>query len=349
MFAKHDKKGIEPSAVRLGFTLVELLVVIAVIGILVALLLPAVQAAREAARRMSCGNNLKQIGLAAQNFESQYRRFPSSWKPTAPSAAGDVDGWSAHGQLLPFIEQVGLASNIDFDVSYNLATNITTSGGTAKKLSSLRVPTFLCPSEIKDEVRRDSSGAPEHYPFNYAANVGVWLVYDPQTGDGGSGAFYPNSQLNTGSFTDGLSNTLCFAEVRAWNPYYRNAAQANPPQPSPTSVCGMGGQFKSNSGHTEWVDGRSHQTGFTATFTPNTKVICNVGGQNYDVDWTNQQEGKSATIRTYAAVTARSHHRTGVQVVLMDGSTHFVDNNININVWQALATRNGGEPAPTID
>src|SRR5437773_10636417 len=89
---------------RAGFTLVELLVVVAIIGVLVALILPAVQSAREAARRMSCGNNLRQIGLGLQNFESTFKHFPSSLRPTLVDANGLFNGWSAPAQILPHLE-----------------------------------------------------------------------------------------------------------------------------------------------------------------------------------------------------------------------------------------------------
>ena len=109
-------------------------------------------------------------------------------------------------------------------------------------------------------------------------------------------------------------------------------------------VCALGGSFKTNSGHTEWVDGRVHQTGVTTTFTPNTKVLCRQGGITYDIDWTNQREGRSSTVPTYAAVTSRSYHPTGVNVVLMDGSVQFVANEIHLSIWRALSTRAGNEP-----
>ena len=195
---------------RRGFTLVELLVVIAIIGILIALLLPAVQAAREAARRMQCGNNLKQIGLALHNFENAHQKFP-------PSYVGE--GWSLQARILPYLEEVNLAE----------------------------------------------------------------------------------------------------------------------------SVCSLGGDFKSSSGHTEWIDGRTHQTGITTVFTPNTRVPCKVDGVEYDVDWTNQQEGKSDTVRTYAVVTARSHHPGVVCGLLMDGSVQSFSDTIDLQTWRALSTRNGQE------
>jgi hypothetical protein len=107
-------------------------------------------------------------------------------------------------------------------------------------------------------------------------------------------------------------------------------------------VCSLGGDFKADTGHTEWVDGRAHQTGFTTVFTPNSKVMCDLGGQ-FDVDWNNMQEGKSTTAPTFAAVTSRSYHANGVMAMMMDGSVHFLPNTIEIGVWRALATRDGGE------
>src|SRR2546423_7031733 len=108
-----------PRSGRSAFSLLELLVVIAIIGVLVALLLPAVQAAREAARRMSCGNNLRQIGLGLQNFEAIFKCFPSSLRPTPPDPNGFFSGWSVHAQILPYLEQANLYQNIDFDLPYS--------------------------------------------------------------------------------------------------------------------------------------------------------------------------------------------------------------------------------------
>ena len=331
-----------------GFTLVELLVVIAVIGILVALLLPAVQAAREAARRMSCSNNLKQLGLALANFENVHRAYPESWHATAPSPSGAIDGWSAQAQLLPYLEQNPLADRVDFDQSYNLAQAVPGTGGQPVPLSSLRIPILLCPSEVRNEVRT-SGGTPVHYPLNYGVNLGVWFAYDPVTQRGGEGAFQPLKRRTAAALLDGLSNTLGMAEVKAYTPYFRNAAAADPPLPPAAGLSALGGQFNSETGHTEWVDGRVHQTGFTAAYTPNTRVEYLHNGVRYDVDWTNQQEGKSATVKTYAAVTSRSYHPGGVQVVLMDGSVHFVADPIKLDVWRALSTRDGGEPQARIE
>ncbi len=332
---------------RAGFTLVELLVVIAIIGILVALLLPAVQAAREAARRMSCSNQLKQMGLALHNFQLQDRYFPPSWKPTAPDASGAVNGWSAQALLLPYLEQGALADPIDFDLSYKLARTVNRHGRQIP-LSAMRVASFLCPSETRDE-QRFSGGTPSNYPINYGVNLGSWFVFDPASRRGGRGAFFPTSRLRPADFDDGMSNTMAMSEVLAWTPYFRNAARSgNPPIPSPADVCSLGGQFKKETGHTEWVDGRAHQIGFTATFPPNADVLCVQDGKTYDVDWSNMQEGKSATVATYAAVTARSYHPQGVEVLFMDGSVRFTTDSIELAVWRAYSTRNGQEIANQI-
>lgn len=106
----------------------------------------------------------------------------------------------------------------------------------------------------------------------------------------------------------------------------------------------MGIELQKNTGHSEWVDGRSHQSGFTSTFGPNTKAPCEQSGQVFDVDWTSQREGASQTTPTYAAITARSSHSGGVTVGLMDGSARFATDATQLALWQALSTRNGAEP-----
>ena len=352
---RHSFKSVEQPVVsksrRAAFTLVELLVVIAIIAILTALLLPAVQAARAAARRTSCFNNLKQIGLAVHNYVQANSKLPPSfcWN----GILGDPGGnWSAQARILPYLEQTNLESDIDYTQPYS---GLHVHGSTTQlKISAVRIPTYLCPDEEQDRQRL-SSGLPEHYPLNYGVNLGIWKVYDPINNSGGLGAFHPNARIRVGTIMDGTSNTLMAAEVKGFTGYYRNSGTATATLPAnPDMICSMGGTFKNSppkdpSGHTEWVDGRAHQTGVTTVFGPNTKAQCTEGGMVFDVDWTNYQEGKTTTAVTYAAVTARSYHAGLVNVVLMDGSVRAVSNSIDLLIWRALSTRNGGEVFPPLD
>lgn len=331
---------------RRGFTLIEMMVVVVIIGILSGLLLVGVQRVRHAALRAQSANNLRQLQLAVANYETHHGYYPPSWKGLVPDGSGNRNGWSGFALLLPHMEQGNLFGKIDYGVDYNIQPNVTTADGRTIAVQAIRVPTLLSPFEPRDEVRFEG-GVAKHYPLNYAFNCGEWFVWDPATGQGGTGAFFPDSRLKPAQFQDGLSHTIGMAEVKAWQPYYRNAAISAPALPTVPADVPTGGEFKSNSGHTEWVDGRVHQIGFTTTFTPNTKVLRTEAGQQYDVDWSNQQEGKSPTVKTYAAVTARSYHGGGVFVSMMDGSVRFVSDEINLGVWRALGSRSGGELLPS--
>ena len=316
-----------------GFTLIELLVVIAIIAVLIGLLLPAVQKVREAAARSKCQNNLKQLGLAIHNYEGANGYFP----PGGSYPVGAIAvSFSMQAVILPYIEQANLQKLIDFNLSYTVQPLVT----------QQRVPTLICPSDINDRARQD--GAVTHYPCNYAANMGTWFVYDPITGVGGDGALPVNGRLRATDFTDGTSNTLGMAEVKAYTPYLRDGGNPNgysvAPPSSPAQVVAYGGNFKADSGHTEWVDARVHQSGFTTVFTPNTKVLVNNGGTTYDIDFNSSREGSTTNRQTYAAVTARSYHSGGVvNILLMDGSVRSVASSISLGTWRGMGTRNGGE------
>lgn len=334
--------GQDDMARRRGFTLIELLVAIAIIAILIALLLPAVQQAREAARRASCRNNFKQIGLALHNYVSSNRSLPPSFVTTPEkNAAGIGASWSIHGRLLPFLDQAGAVSKVNLDVDWHLQV--------ASGITSFRVPGYLCPSEPNDYIRI-RGGAPYVAPTTYGFNMGSWLVYDPVSGQRGNGSFTVNGGVRPASFVDGMSNTLAAAEVRAYQSYIRNSPDPGSAIPvSPLFFASVTGERKLgktanlNTGHTVYPDGRVHHTGFTTVFTPNTKVPYILDGATYDIDFTSRQEGKSDTQITYAAVTSRSYHTGSVNVLLADGSTRTISENIDGKTWRALGTRNGEE------
>ncbi|MCR9199872.1 MAG: DUF1559 domain-containing protein [Planctomycetaceae bacterium] len=320
-----------------GFTLIELLVVIAIIAILIALLLPAVQQAREAARRTQCKNNLKQIGLALHNYLDVYTYFPPSFVSDISTFDTPGGEWSVHARILPYLEQANLYSQADLSFAYGDPIN--------DGIATQRVAAYLCPSEINDKQRL-SGGVAVHYPLSYGYNGGTWSVWDNASRRGGDGAFFPNAKLGTQHFTDGTSNTLGFAEVKAYTGYNRDGDTGSATIPwtgaEVTDLVAAGGSNKSNSGHTEWVDGRVHQSGMTTTLPPNSVVIVPTQERPGVGDYTSCREDKSCSGPTYAAITARSYHTGIVQVVLMDGSTHSISNNIDLGVYRNLGARDDG-------
>ncbi len=328
---------------RPAFTLIELLVVIGIFAILVGLLLPAVQKVREAAARIQCANNLKQLGLALHGYMDIHKTLPPNGIYTYNgSAVMQTSAWSAIARILPYIEQGNLYQNINFSVPYSAQPAIT----------SMRVATFLCPSEISD---RGSGTDPvygnKNWTLNYAVNLGTWRVLTNkatrmQTGDG---AFCPNIGYRPANFTDGLSKTLAMAEVKAYttrlsgstNTITFSAAPAPPSAPSDLAGFSLAAFDPTKLTHAEWVDGKVHETGFTTVFPPNTLVGHAAGGTTYDVDFITATEASLGD--TYAAVTSRSYHAGGVNALFMDGSVHFISNSISPQTWRALGTRAGGE------
>jgi len=334
------QRGSESTKGRCGFTLVELLVVIAIIGVLVALLLPAVQAAREAARRAQCANNLRQLGLAIQNHVSAKGNLPPSAQvDRSLTSTGNNGSWGVHGRILGYIEQENLRNAVDLETAWDFQ----------EAINGLKIDTFQCPSDEGSQNVRDPGGGKSFlYATNYGFNMGTWFVYDPATDEGGDGAFFPNSRLTMASFTDGTSNTLLCAEVRAWQPYTRNGGPATTEAPAAVDDAAqivVSGAQEKGTGHTEWPDGRVHHTGITATMTPNTFVPYDMAGEMVDADFNSWQEGKDgrAGSPTYAIITSRSYHPGQVQAALVDGSVQSINQDVELLVWRALATRNGEE------
>ena len=330
-----------------GFTLIELLVVIAIIAILIGLLLPAVQKVRAAAARIKCMNNMKQIGLAMHSYMDSNNGLPPNGIFSYVSGAMvQTSPWSANSRILPYIEQENLFRGIDFTTPYS----------TQPAITSKRVGTYICPAEINDKGSgTDPTYGNKNWTLNYAVNLGTWSVMTNKASGmiTGDGAFASNRGYRPADFTDGMSNTRALSEVKSYTVRVsgsNNTSTFSTPPAAPTSPADVSTGFVSfglatfdatKNTHVEWVDGKVHETGFTTVFPPNTPVTYTSGGTAYDVDFVAATETNLGD--TYAAVTSRSYHTSGVNVVLMDGSVRFVSNGMTIQTWRALGTRSGGE------
>jgi prepilin-type N-terminal cleavage/methylation domain-containing protein len=306
-----------------GFTLIELLVVIAIIAVLVALLLPAVQQAREAARRVQCKNNLKQIGLALHGYHDAHGMFPLTSVFVPANRQPQNYGQGVLVRLLPFLEQRNLYASFNFDIPIHLAPGLPT-----------RLPVYRCPSEPVSNV--------PGFGASYALNQGEWFIWNPNTGEYGSGMFNPNANLSFASATDGLSSTLAVAEVRIFTVMrdgFQQPAGMNAPRPAnETALLALPGTDTRRS-HVNWVTGTVDDTGFTTTLGPNGAKI----------DFLSVRENQNGTAVpivtdiTYAAVLSRSFHTGIVHALLLDGSVRSFSENIYPGTWQALGSRSGAE------
>lgn len=349
---------------RRGFTLVELLVVIAIIGILVGLLLPAVQAAREAARRMQCQNFIRQMGLAAHNFESAMKYFPPRrHSKVLPNASGVPTTYYSDASpqvvLLAYVEQGNKLNlwNLDYNVNSDapIAPGIPARPGVNQAARLGDIPMYLCPSDPSTMFQTNFGRS------NYFVSTGVNADY--RGGLPGDGIFaMPNPGAGQvlkgpthGSISDGTSNTAMFAEVKRGNfnstqtgmydhttsfivpnAYAgaaltdgRNLPECGPTGPTvaPTYLRYIGLQYYRSS--------ITHTFAYSHTLPPNwNKKVQNAAQQRYGC-------GDASFVRTHMPTS--SYHTGGANVCYADGSTRLVSDSIDFVTWQALGSRAGGE------
>jgi prepilin-type N-terminal cleavage/methylation domain-containing protein len=332
---------------RRAFTIVELLVVIAVIGILTALLLPAVQMAREAGRRMACSNNLKQIGLAIHHYHGTFQRLPPG---ALVFRRPDGSLWTGylgpHSRILAFIEQNNIFNAMDIDTSYGDLIN--------KEAVGRVIAVFLCPSEVRPEPLAHATFG-NIGGVNYGFCMGDWYVSNGADASNRPcrSAFGVNFSRRWADITDGLSNTLLMSEVKNYQVTIRDCnsfSQINdpdnvpPPGAQPLVVCpeyyGAGCTLFRNA-HTQWAEMSSHHNGFTTAWPPNKKTPGGPGLIEPYVDIMTCRERLGGP--TFAAITSRSYHPGGVQALRADGSVRFVSETIDGTLWRALGTVGEGE------
>jgi prepilin-type N-terminal cleavage/methylation domain-containing protein/prepilin-type processing-associated H-X9-DG protein len=308
-------RTVEHRQLRNGFTLVELLVVIAIIGILIALLLPAVQAAREAARRTQCCNNLKQVGLAILNYENSNSSLPpAGWTTPAGPRKGLPEGLSMHALILPYLEQSA--------VKGELISEIVSQGTTPEYY---RIDAYLCPSEPRQFYTYGQPGDPsgwipgrDLYVQHYNAVLGAkgtnlwgganYTVFGMCGGLADTGALIFDHPLTIATVLDGTSNTFALGEV-SWD----------------------------NNMHCYWPRSTFTQD---SVFVDNGKP-CSYSGRN-QIYPLNSVKMVFSVLNDFSF---GSKHPGGANFSFVDGSVHFFQETVDLKILQAYATRGNGEPA----
>jgi prepilin-type N-terminal cleavage/methylation domain-containing protein/prepilin-type processing-associated H-X9-DG protein len=350
---------------RQGFTLIELLVVIAIIAVLIALLLPAVQSAREAARRAQCTNNLKQIGLAAMNYESSNGTYPMGWMGSVLNAnqfpgmkacySANPVGHTVFVYILPYMEGGAAFNSWNLSFPYNYLQNST---GSNAKLAS-----YVCPSDTPSAP--DPSGDFTIAQGSYAGvqgtqeqNIWNWGNVAPPDPTGqypntcnagpGDGIFAPYYCQKISSVTDGTSNTLMFGEMSRFinepagsNFYFNYAAGywGGPPWGAASSYWPNDIRVTANAS----TVARPNSPADTAGTLISVAFGC---GALYPPDWGNLSTtptGKCYPITNWGQIAFKSLHPGGVNFAKADGSVSFIKSSISLLTYRALGTRAGGE------
>lgn len=306
---------------RRAFTLVELLVVIAIIAMLVTLLLPAVQSAREAARRIQCTNNLKQLSLGMLNYESAKGGFPTgarSWTPDDYAGKGPGTWYDDHGwysQIGGFIEQQAWHDLIDFNVSFSHTRNL--------QARKTKIAMFACPSDVGLVENEWHSPTWARLRANYVVNFGNTNYGQRDKADVEflGAPFVPRNDQPLKRITDGLSKTLMMSEIKV----------------IPNIGSGWGGPLS------DFSTALGGQT-FQGWLPPNSPVPDEIARLilNADVYISNKIPRPVPASHSYTQViTARSHHSGGVNAANCDGSVQFATNGIDLQVWRSQSSARG--------
>jgi prepilin-type N-terminal cleavage/methylation domain-containing protein/prepilin-type processing-associated H-X9-DG protein len=341
-----------------GFTLVELLVVIAIIGVLVALLLPAIQSARESARRTHCLNNLKQLGIALQNYASAKHQLP----PAAVSKSYRADPnhphsfyrWSALAHLLPYMENQALHDLLDLSLPlYMPGAGYPISEPNKVGISQI-VREFLCPSDTGQRVKAEMG--PTNYAVCAGSGAGGGTPFDTD------GVFYVNSKTTFAQIIDGASHTVAASESLLGEDTARDTSSAftaTSVERSYKFILGFGGtpelsdlkcngstSFNSSSGNGNdprgfaWCSGEYRCAMYNHYYLPNAAAYDCITSVTTDPT---PPPDKPKLYASYGWRTARSMHPGGVNVLLADGSAHLVNNDIDMTSWQAISTRDAAD------
>ncbi|MGD9648621.1 MAG: DUF1559 domain-containing protein [Pirellulales bacterium] len=331
---------------RRGFTIVELLVVIAIIAILVALLMPAIQMARETGRRLSCASHLRQLGTAAQNFYSDRGHFPTGAESrqfsAVPGNPHTFYRWSALAHLTPFLEQTAAHNALRLELPLygpNLLVTPENATGVA-----LVIPLFLCPSD-RGEVVGEGFG-----PTNYAACTG--------SGSGGGspldadGIFYVNSETRTADIVDGTSHTAMMSESTLGDgpestadPTLVNVETAykfSTVAPVTDAMCANARRWNvTNRRGFAWASGELRCALYNHYYPPN--------HADFDCIGVRLSGGPEVVYTPYGWRAARSRHPGGVNVLFADGSVRFARNEVDMAVWRGASTRRAREAVVEIE